>query len=174
MRRGRRGVALVALAVLGMAGCSTSSGAAKSSPTTSTAVPAAPSKANYLTQANAICADMNAASIAVSREYSSKPVTAENEAALLRANADIIESTITKLRALPRPRGDEATLKSAFDKAAELPPAARALATAVEDGDQSRIPALQAAGDKAQAAANQAADSYGLTTCGSGSSSSSA
>jgi len=113
---------------------------------------------------------MNSAAVALSNDHASNPKTPQGEASLLRANADLIDSTLTKLRALTPPAGDEATLEAAYDKAAALPKAARDLADAIEQGNRSNLAALQAAGDQAQQVANDAADAYGLTTCGSGAS----
>ena len=175
MARRSRIAATIAMVVVGLslAGCG-ASGDDKAAPPESTTAPAVPSKAEYLNTANALCAEMNSGAIALSKDYAAKSDTPANEAGALRANADLIESTITKLEALPRPAGDETVLATAFAKASQLPSAARDLATAVEQGDQAQIAALQASGDQAQTSANDAANAYGLTTCGSGSSSSTA
>ena len=124
IRRACGAAVVVALAV-SLSGCGGSSGGGDSSSPPTTTASAPPTKAAYLTEANAICAGMNSTAIDLSKDYGSKPDTPENQASALRANADLIDATVTQLRALPRPEGDEATLESAYDRASELSNAAR-------------------------------------------------
>ena len=128
-----------------------------------------PSKADYIAAANARCAELNSDSIALSKSYESGPDTPAATAAFLRQNADLIEITIDELRARPRPSGDEATLDEVYEKAAALPPVARDMATAVDQGDMQTYDVLDEKGDQVQDEANDASDAYGLTVCGSGS-----
>jgi hypothetical protein len=167
------GVAAVAVAMaLGAGACSGSSGSDTSGAGATTPAKTT-DKASYVAQANAICADMNDEAIALSRRYESEADTPQNQAAYLRENASIIASTITELRALPVPAGDESQLEAVYDAADELPTIGDEFAAAIASGDEAEINRLGDLGDQAQDEANSRADAYGLTECGSGGSGSS-
>ena len=178
-----RSMAVAAMALVVMAGaCSSqtnSSGATTpessvASTTTQQAASGEPSKDSYIAQASAICSDMNARSAQLSQSTQSGKQTPHAAATMLRGQASIIESTVAKLRALPRPAGDEATLESAYEAADKVPPAGNAVADALDSGNQTEANRLGAIADQLTAAANQAIDAYGAPECGSGSNSTTA
>ncbi len=142
-------------------------------PTTTTPTTSAPgpTKEAYVARATAVCADMNAKTSEVGARYESLPRTPQNASALLRENADIIDSAVAELRDIPRPPADVATLESAYDAAAQITPAARAVADALDRGDLDEAKRLSLTADQLTRTANRAIDAYGLIECGSGSSS---
>jgi hypothetical protein len=171
-------LAVAAAAILVIGACSSdktssiapTSEALVASTTTETATSTHPAKASYIAQATAICSNMNAQAATLSQRYEAGQKTRETTAALYREQSSIIKSTVAELQALPRPQGDEAELEAAYEAAAQIPSAAIAVADALERGDVAEARRLGAIADRVTAAANDAADAYGLTECGSGTS----
>jgi len=154
----------VLLALVGctaVAACgSGSSSAGGSSP--STAATASITKASYIEQANAICADMNAQAKASSSK-SSDPIV---QAASVDRIIDITRTTVQKLRDLPTPPGDAETLSAIYADVDRGLVDSSQLAAALHarNIDEARSISQTLATDARTA--NDAANAYGLTVCG--------
>jgi len=159
----------MAIAALGVAGC----GGSSSPSTQATSTPAAaPTKAAFILQADAICkahktqeAPLESQLGALSNE---SDATAESTGPpLMNKLATMAQSDLAQLQALPEPTGDQAVLTSAWNAQAktiaDLQNAAAALGNADLQGFQSDI----AAGNTASAAASGIAQGYGFKVCGS-------
>lgn len=113
-----------------------------------------PAKADYIKQANAICAKGNKASDAIG-----KSIDTTNQAAVIKAVKDklvpLIRSQIKDIEALGYPKGDKATLKAIFDKE-------EAILDGFEKDPKSALNGSTAAGD----AVDKSLKAYGLTECG--------
>jgi hypothetical protein len=120
MRALRTGVALAALCSLALiaAGC----GSSKKTTTTTTAAKPAISKAQFLAQGNAICADGNrklaVQQRALEKLVGNKPPTDAQVAAYVKTTfIPAIQAQIDRLRALGTPAGEESAVTHILDAA---------------------------------------------------------
>ena len=120
------------------------------------------SKAEYVQQADAICTTMNAQgnTLPDPGQDPSKLLAVVQQAVPITANA------VDKLRALPLPKGDEATLRSFYSKMDAVVSGLRQEAAALEASDLAKAQTIAGTLDTATKAANAAANAYGLTVCG--------
>jgi len=153
---------LVAIGVVMVfAGCSGSSSSSKAT-TTTTTVPAI-TKADYITQANALCQTMNDGVKSIPDPGSDPTKVAD----AIDQTVEITTDTLAKLRALPLPAGDEATLQAIFAKVDALISDYHQVSAALGAGDKPTATQLNETGKADQKAANDASNAYGLTVCGS-------
>jgi hypothetical protein len=172
MVRGRLGgcfVALVVLSALVLGACSSdpsssSATAATAAPTTgapTTTTTPAVIKADYVQQANALCAEMNQKVKALPL-YSTDAAVVAGE---MEKGIAIVRDTLARLRALPMPAGDEATLE-AYHAAIEANAAkADEVVAALRSGDGSRMAAADDALQADTKKVNAMATAYGETEC---------
>jgi hypothetical protein len=146
------------VALLVMSGCG-DSGTSKAATTTVAAV----TKSDFISQANALCQTMKDRANAIPDPGSDPNTFAD----ALDEVVGITDETLAKLRALPTPAGDEATLEAIFTKVDALGADYRQLASALRAGDAATAEQLQATVAADLTAANTAANDYGLTVCGS-------
>ena len=143
-------LAIGAALVLAAAGCG-GGGGAKSDTSKASTVPSAPTKAQYVAKANAICTATNGPLAATALKLASHPSRAEAEHIIATSFIPEIKSQLTKIQAIGTPDGGQATVAT-MD---------RLLA-----GDIAKIekdPAL--AGPAAFHDFAQVAHGYGLTAC---------
>jgi hypothetical protein len=168
---------LCAAAVAGCGGGSTRTTAATvtraSSPSTA-AVPAAPTKAQFIARADAICARTNAKLKPVQQHLSA--LARQSESAIesegptaFRQGAAITREGIAQLQALSVPTGDVATVQKIItaldDEAADIDN----IAAATAHGEGSAIEAAKRAEQTTKATYQGLAQGYGLKVCGAGS-----
>ena len=122
--------------------------------------PPRPSKAQYVRQANAICAAANERVEPLLREHLMKrPPTARDVAAFAQAVVPIERETLAKLRNLPAPAGDAATVARIYDAAT------RATDTLERAASDPRL-AMRILDADPFARSERLANQYGLTACG--------
>jgi len=120
------------------------------------------SKTKYIEKANGICTTMNA-------QGNNLPDPGQDPTKLLsvvQQAIPITDNALTQLRALPLPKGDEATLRSFYSKMDAVVSGLRQEAAALEASDLQKAQTVADSLDTATKAANDAANSYGLTVCG--------
>jgi hypothetical protein len=120
------------------------------------------SRTSYQRKADAICKKTNTQVQAAT----ARPATsyADYIATLRRVN-DITRSSLTRLQALPTPRGDTAVLKRQYDAVRQGLEAGEQSIEASERGDASAAQAANARRTQLLAEANRAAADYGLIEC---------
>jgi hypothetical protein len=125
--------------------------------------PTSPAKVSYLARGNAICKDMNDKTAALPN-----PGTDPQQLATVTAEGVAITSAaLRQLRALPVPPGDAVTLHAAFAKVDAVVADGIRLVAALRAGDQASAQAVEAKLQADTTTANDAANAYGLTACGS-------
>ena len=134
-------------------------------------------KAEYVEQANAICAASNAeidaveeemgeaieAEMAEAEEVPSLEEFAQMTSNLVSRTVPILEATVTDLRALPAPEGDEDTLTALYDDFEQVLADLSEQSAVLTTGDEAAINQFYEVdyfGDVSQQAAE-----YGLTVC---------
>ena len=156
---------LIAPAIVLAAACGSSAKSSGSSPTTtlssSTTVPK--ERAAYLAAGNALCTTMNAKVAKLANPGSS----AAKEAAVTDQAAKIFADTFNKVRKLPTPPGDEATVRALYAKIDAMLADAPSLSAALRANDQAAGQRAQVQLQKDTELANAASNAYGLTVCGS-------
>ncbi len=170
-------VAAALLYLAALAGCgggSTSTTAATvtrvPSPSTS-AVPAAPTKAQFIARADAICARTDAKLKPAKKRLGAveNVVGSKEGAAALRQAASITREGIAQLQALTVPQGDAATVQKVItaldDEAADIDN----MASAAAAGEASAIEAAKQAMQTTKATYDGLAQGYGFKVCGAGS-----
>jgi hypothetical protein len=187
-RRGRPTTTVAAAAValivaLVLAGCGSgakrSGGAtgstANAAPTTvaptSSTGPVTPEQAAFRSQANAICTASNAEIKAASASITDQSTNAEKADGLAH-NASIVESMVTKIRALPQPSADAAGLATFYTGTDQLATLAQHLSAALRAGDQKTASSLADQGDPLNRQVDTAAHQVGIDSCAPGSSAS--
>jgi hypothetical protein len=151
---------LVAVAGV-LAGCGGGGGDSTAGQATAPAQTAATptlSKEEYIAQANAICAEVNAAIGTVAS-------TTSDAASQIGQSADLYSGMVERLRGLGDPE-DGAGLTPVLNAAADLAQAEQDAQLAAERGDDSALSAAQSDAASALAEFQSAADAYGLTDCG--------
>lgn len=149
--------------------------AAPAEPTTTTAAPAttttvapttttkpAVTKAAYVQQANSICQTMNTRMEALADPGEDL----DDLITLFHQSKQIMTETLTKLRALPTPPGQEAALAAIWAKVDQIVADVDDIIAAVQAGDLDKAGTLieQLAEDSDDA--NTASIAYGMTVCG--------
>lgn len=132
-------------------------------PTTTSSKPAITiTKAAYVTQANSICRTMNnkMAALADPGDDLDKLV------AMLNQTHQIMTETLTKLRALPVPAGQEAALTAIWAKVDVIVIGVENALAAFQAGNLDKAMTLLEQLDVDTATANAASIAYGLTVCG--------
>jgi hypothetical protein len=121
------------------------------------------SKADYLAKANAVCTAMNAKGNALQDpgQDPAKIRQVVDQAIPLAADG------LAQLRQLPLPQGDEAAVRDFYAKVDGLIADLRAESAALAGNDLTRARQLVSSVQADSAAANTAANAYGLTVCGS-------
>ena len=156
---------LIPLAMLLAAACGSSAKSSDSTPSTTkpsaTTVPKG--RAAYLAAGNALCKTMNAKVAALPDPGSS----ASKEAAVNDQAAKIVADTLAKLRKLPIPPGDEATVRAIYTKVDVIIADAPSLSAALRADDQAAGQRAQVKLQKDTDAANAASTAYGLKVCAS-------
>lgn len=120
-------------------------------------------KAEFLQQGNAICAQMN-------RQMAGVPTTGSDAGQILdglHQELSILSSGIQQLKALPEPPADTATIQAIFAKVDATANLLTLELTAEAAGNMSQADALDAQVSSAGKAANAGFSAYGLTVCGS-------
>ena len=149
----------VSVALLALAGCTSRTTASRTSPSPSATI----SRSEYQSRANAICASMNAKGNSLQ-----DPGT---EQAKLKQVVDqaipITSDGLAQLRQLPQPRGDEATIEGFFAKLDKLIGDLKDESAALGANDMKRASQIASNFKADSTAANDAANAYGLTVCGS-------
>lgn len=170
-------VTLLVVAVTGCGGGSTGTTAAtvtRASSTPAPAVPAAPTKAQFIAHADAICARTNAKLKPVQQHLSA--LARQSESAIesegpvaFRQGAAITREGIAQLQSLPAPTGDVTTVQKIItaldDEAADIDN----IAAATAHGEGSAIEAAKRAEQTTKATYQGLAQGYGLKVCGAGS-----
>ena len=149
--------ALVAL--LALAACTSRPVASRTSPS-----PSAPiSRSEYRSRANAICAGMNA-------KGNSLQDPGTDQAKLKQVVDQAIPITsdgLAQLRQLPEPPADRATIEDFYAKLDRLIGDLKDESGALAAGDLNRASQIASTFKTDSTAANDAANAYGLTVCGS-------
>jgi hypothetical protein len=141
----------VSVALLALAAC------------TSKKPSAAISRSEYQSRANAICASMNA-------KGNSLQDPGKDQAKLKQVVDQAIPITsdgLAQLRQLPQPPGDEATIQGFFAKLDKLIGDLKDESAALGANDMNRAGQIASNFKADSTAANDAANAYGLTVCGS-------
>jgi hypothetical protein len=113
-----------------------------------------PSKEEFVAQANAICADMDAKVTEGQEALGDAPSEEDAEAFVVDVIVGEMRTTLTEIRELGFPEGDEEMLDGLMDETSEI-------LDSIEDD-----PAAAMAGDDPFADINAQLNDYGLTTCG--------
>lgn len=164
---GRRTLTACAVALVCLAGaCGTDNDSASSDGGTRTTASTATSKEAFLSSGNAICKDMNAKNATLSAKYPGGPKSYEDLASLMTANADLIESSVQQLKALPQPPDDASRLTAMYAEVDQLAANARQMSTAASRSDQAAVKALDEPSQQLQKKVNADFTQYGLTECG--------
>jgi hypothetical protein len=142
-------------------------------------VPAAPTKAQFIARADAICARTDAKLKPAQKRLKALPGESASEsaayaalrsaAAALRQGATITREGIAQLQALTVPQGDASTVQKIVtaldDEAADIDN----MASATASGEASAIDAAKRAEQITKATYGGLAQGYGLKVCGAGS-----
>ena len=154
-----RQLTCVSVALLALAACTSRTTASRTSPSPSAAI----SRSEYQSRANAICASMNAKGNSLQDPG--------NDQAKLKQVVDqaipITSDGLAQLRQLPRPPGDEATIEGFFAKLDKLIADLKDESAALGASDMKRASQIASSFKADSTAANDAANAYGLTVCGS-------
>jgi hypothetical protein len=131
-------------------------------PTSTSTPPALLTKADYLVQANALCADMNRQVKALGNA-NTKDLLAY--ATYVESATGISRTTVASLRALAVPAGDEAPVAAMYTKVDAMIDTGTLLVSALRAGDRAQLQTLLEQLSSAATAAGDAAKDYGETEC---------
>jgi hypothetical protein len=120
-------------------------------------------KEEYIAQADAICQEANAEIDAVPEPESTEELAEYGEQVV-----EIGREQLDRLRALRPPEADEETINGAYDLLDQQLAIADDLIAAAREGDLEQVQELLAQGEQLNEQADQIANDYGLTECGSG------
>ncbi|MDX6633550.1 MAG: hypothetical protein QOG09_823 [Solirubrobacterales bacterium] len=151
--------ALLALSSLALAACGGDNGVPITSFPTPTVATQALTKTDYIAQADAVCAEANAA-------LGSLPAT--DAATLATQKVDISQNLVDQLDALGLPTEDETTLQRYLDAENQILDNQKKIQLAQQRGDTSTTATFTTAISTAEADAKAAAESYGFQECGKG------
>ena len=150
----------VSVALLALAACTSRPVASRTSPSPSATI----SRSEYRSRANAICASMNA-------KGNSLQDPGTDQAKLKQVVDQAIPITsdgLAQLRQLPEPLGDEATIQGFYAKLDKLIADLKDESAALQANDLPKASQIATTFKADSAAANSAANAYGLTVCGAG------
>ncbi len=163
--RTRTAIAAVAVATVALvAGCSSSKDGASSTTTVASASSATTTKAEFITAASSTCSTMNAkmAAAGAGENYDSLAAAIPG----LQAQSDLLDQTITEIKALPQPTGADSPTEL-YSSIAAVQSTLQQLVTAAKANDTAQAAQLSNQLNTQTDAANKVWDAYGLTTCGS-------
>jgi hypothetical protein len=129
----------------------------------------APSKEDFIAEADQICADYNLDAKDKQAEFQSAIDSGDLEGAaqIFEENAAAINDGIDEIEAIGLPEGDEETIESWFDLGRQQADIAGEMADAIAADDGQALDAALAEGDQIQQEADAIADDYGMVDCGS-------
>lgn len=167
MRRMLAGV--LGSAALAVAGCGDDK-SATSSPSPaggSGQAAAAPAKGAYIARADAICRDIAEATRRYENQIDALPPGSKPDAAsgILDAGLARTRKGLARLRALPAPRADRATLDAYYDSFGRSLRAYAKLVDAARDDDRSQATRLASQTDALAAEQRRLAKRYGFRRC---------
>jgi hypothetical protein len=143
---------------------STTVGVTTETPETTTTID--PAKQAFLDAANGICADMNDSLEAVAAPYGDVgPENPEVMAVVVAGTADVMVTTVERLRDLEPPPADEDDLDALFASMDGVVDLYRALGTALESGDAVEIANASNGLENANAELDALYAASGLDTC---------
>ncbi len=157
----KRCLGLVLLAAVTLAACGGSS--ASSSSSTTTTKKTTLTKAEYLVQANAICAAMN-------KRIASIPDPGNDlakQAAAIDETGAVTSAALRALRKLSVPAGQSAAVNEIYAKVGTLVAGTAQYAAALRSGDQAAAARIGSQLDAISSSANDLSKAYGLTVCAS-------
>lgn len=161
---------LIASVVLAGCGSSTSGTSTKPAKTDSSAVaavssPAGPSRASFITSADAICSSVTSRIAPLKASINSNSTPAQ--AADATSHVLTIEaSAVQRLKALPEPSGDHAVIAKLWTALDALVANQQNVQQALADDSASELTAAEADVNRAQSYYRGLAQGYGLQVCG--------
>jgi len=157
---------LAAVALVG--GCSSSKDDASSSTTvaSSGASSSGTTKAAFVTAADALCVKGNAELSKIT--YGPAGTSLTEGASSLQAQAQVLDTMIAGIKALPQPTGADAPTEL-YSTVEAMQTTLGQLVQAAQANDETQASKLSSQLGTESDAANRAWDAYGLTSCGSGS-----
>jgi hypothetical protein len=163
-------LAMLGSAALAAAGCGDDASSTSSSPSAGGSGPAAaatPAKAAYIDRADAICRDVVKATQRYEDQIDALPPGSEPGAASGILDAGLAETRkgLARLRALPAPREDRATLDAYYDSFGRSLRAYSKLVDAARDHDRAQATKLASQTDALAAEQQRLAKRYGFRAC---------
>jgi hypothetical protein len=158
MRRALIPLAAVACALV-IAGCGDDDSSSDTVLTPTSGTPQTTSKADFLSDGDAICAEVNAAIGTL------QSTSVSDTSSLVGQEADLYEGMVQRLEGLGRPSDDEG-LDDVFDAGNALVDAKRDAELAAQRGDDAALAEAESDASSALAKFQQAAESYGFSECG--------
>jgi hypothetical protein len=140
------------LALIGIAAGVAACGGSSSSPVT---------RAQWITQADAICASADAQIRALPTPNSAKQLQTQ-----LGSLVPLMQSQLAKLHALTPPAADQASVDSILAAASQTIPLIKRLSVVAATGDLAKIQQWETAHSSDLAGAARAAAAFGLKVCG--------
>jgi hypothetical protein len=137
-------------------------------PTTKAPSGGAASKAAFLAAANGLCKEASAKTKVIGEGVPSNP-TGQDQAYALDKGDDVIAAAVAQMKRLDQPGGDRTKLILFYERSQQLVVLTHQLADAFRAGDQSKVTSIETKANALDDDLTHAADSYGLTACGSGS-----
>jgi hypothetical protein len=153
-----RRVTWVVVAPLALAACTSKPAASHTSPS-----PAIITRSEYQSRANAICAGMNAKGNSL-QDPGTDPTKLKQ---VVDQAIPITSDGLAQLRQLPQPPADQATIEGFFAKLDKLIGDLKDESAALGAHDMNRASQIASNFKADSTAANDAANAYGLTVCGS-------
>jgi hypothetical protein len=151
---------IASVAALALAGCGGDDDAPETPITPTGGAPSSQSKEEFITQADGICAEVNAA-------VGTVDASATDTASALTQKADLYQGMIERIQGLPQP-DDDGGLSDFYSAGNDLVQAEQDAQLAAERGDDSGLAAAESEADTALSAFQSAAQSYGFDDCGQG------
>ena len=145
--------------VLALAACTSSPTASRTSPSPAATI----SRAGYQSRANAICASMNARGNSLQDPGKDKAKLKQ----VVDQAIPITSDGLAQLRQLPEPPADRATIEDFYAKLDRLIGDLKDESAALATNDSNRASQIASTFKTDSTAANDAANAYGLTVCGS-------
>jgi hypothetical protein len=129
----------------------------------------APSKEDFIAEADQICADFNEQATAKAQEF--QDALNQNDlataASVFEDNAAAINTGLDEIEDIGIPDGDQETLDEWISLGRQQADLASEVADAVANGDGNTVQAKIEEGDRIQTEADRIADDYGMVDCGS-------
>jgi len=154
-------------AALAAAGCGDDSSSTPSSGESGRAAAATPAKAAYIDRADAICRDVAKATQRYEDRIDALPPGSKPGAAsgILDAGLAETRTALARLRALPAPREDRATLDAYYDSFGRSLGAYAKLVDAARDNDRAQATKFASQTDALAAEQQRLAKRYGFRAC---------